>query len=611
MGKSKKEPKRRPKYGLFSCVGYLYRFMWKSDRRLLLYGLLVVPVMVTGAALNVYVPSWILSVMERSGEFGYAALVIAGLLLARFLAGLVNEILEIWSSSSEIYIVNHLNFEEFANHQRRDWYHQYLPEVQRLDERGGKATENHLSAGVHLPMEFSEISATILNFLLFGGVVSMLHPMIALLSAVFCVLTYVTGARERAVNYRQQDARNAADKRVRYFRELSGQYRFAKDIRLYRMQEFLHTMNQRDIKEFQRFVDLWERRSLSAACSGLFFVFLRDGLAYGFLIFRAVSGELSAAEFVLYFNAITALSDCMTEILNRWGRVAQASLEISDYREDLEIADRLNHGKGIPVPKGPFSIEFRNVSYRYPEGEKQILNQISFRIEAGEKIALVGLNGAGKTTLTMLMCGLLLPDEGEVLIDGHPLTEYNRDELYGLFGLVPQNYNLLPMSIARNVACTLTEEEVDRTKLWDCLTRAGLAEKIRSLPRKEETPLYREIYEDAVDLSGGEKQRLLLARMLYKNPPCMILDEPTAALDPIAESRMYLQYREIAANATSVFISHRLASTRFCDRIFLLDGADFVQEGTHDELMAVEGRYRELFVLQSRYYAEGGAEDGE
>ena len=195
----------------------------------------------------------------------------------------------------------------------------------------------------------------------------------------------------------------------------------------------------------------------------------------------------------------------------------------------------------------------------------------------------------------MLMCGLLLPDEGEVLIDGHPILKYNRDELYELFGLVPQNYNLLPMSIGRNIACTMTEEQIDRKKLWQCLETAGLADKIRSLPMKENTPLHREVYPEAVDFSGGEKQKLLLARLLYKNPPCMILDEPTAALDPIAESKMYEKYNEITENATSVFISHRLASTRFCDRIFLLDGANFAEEGTHDELMSpmyIAGRLR-------------------
>ena len=203
------------------------------------------------------------------------------------------------------------------------------------------------------------------------------------------------------------------------------------------------------------------------------------------------------------------------------------------------------------------------------------MEHISFKIEAGEKIALVGVNGAGKTTLTMLMCGLLVPDEGEVLLDGHSVLEYNRDEMYTLFGVVPQTYHLLPVSLARNIAAADRNEEIDWDRLNRCIEIAGLTEKITSLPDGAETPLDRTVNDNGIELSGGETQKLLLARLLYRDPLCIILDEPTAALDPIAEDRMYHQYNEIAAHATSVFISHRLASTRFCDRIYLLDGARF------------------------------------
>ena len=239
------------------------------------------------------------------------------------------------------------------------------------------------------------------------------------------------------------------------------------------------------------------------------------------------------------------------------------------------------------------------------------MEHISFKIEAGEKIALVGVNGAGKTTLTMLMCGLLVPDEGEVLLDGHSLLEYNRDEMYTLFGVVPQTYHLLPVSLARNIAAADRNEEIDWDRLNRCIEIAGLTEKITSLPDGAETPLDRTVNDNGIELSGGETQKLLLARLLYRDPLCIILDEPTAALDPIAEDRMYHRYNEIAAHATSVFISHRLASTRFCDRIYLLDGARFAEIGTHDELMAAHGKYRELFDVQSKYYREGVVEDGE
>lgn len=611
MEKPKKEPKRKPKYGLFSCVGYIYRYLWENERRLALHGPFTVVTLVIAAALALYTPSLILEALGSASEFSYVAMVIVGLLLAGFLAELANELVTIRNDTAEMYICFHLMYLFQSRKRSRDWYHQYSESVQKLDERANIAVQDNHAAGVHLPMNFALIVATITNFLLFGGVVSMLHPLIVVLLAAGCAITYAMTVWERKANYQQQDERNAADKRRRYIHGMAETFKYGKDIRLYRMQGYLHTVSGKLIDDSQRFVDIWERRSFLTAAVSFLVVLLRDGLAYGFLITKAVAGEVDAAQFVLYFSAITALSGYMNDILTNWSLVAEGALQISDFREDLEIQDKLNHGKGIPVSKGPFAIEFKNVCYKYPMGEKQILDHVSFKINAGEKIALVGLNGAGKTTLTMLMCGLLLPDEGEVLIDGHSVFEYNRDELYGLFGLVPQNFNLLPMSIGRNIACTMTEEEIDRKKLWKCLETAGLAEKISGLPMKENTPLQRDVFPDAADLSGGEKQKLLLARLLYKDPPCIILDEPTAALDPIAESRMYEKYNEITASSTSVFISHRLASTRFCDRIFLLDGANFAEEGTHDELMAAGKKYRELFDIQSKYYKEGGSEDEE
>ncbi len=278
---------------------------------------------------------------------------------------------------------------------------------------------------------------------------------------------------------------------------------------------------------------------------GFLIVLARDGAAYGFLIGKVAAGELTAASFVLYFSAITSMSGLMGRILWTINRVLDGALEVSDFREGLET-----DGKGIPVPKKAFSIEFRHVSFRYPKGEKKVLDDVSFTIKAGEKVALVGVNGAGKTTLTRLMCGLLLPDEGEILLDGHTLYEYNRDEMYTLFGLIPQSYSILPCSIAKNIACVGEDEEIDSKRLWKSIEQAGLAEKIAALPLGVNTH----------------------------------------------------QYGEITKETTSVFISHRLASTRFCDRIFLLDGANFAEVGTHEELMAAGGKYRELFDVQSKYY---------
>jgi ATP-binding cassette subfamily B protein len=227
-------------------------------------------------------------------------------------------------------------------------------------------------------------------------------------------------------------------------------------------------------------------------------------------------------------------------------------------------------------------------------------------LHPGEKLAVVGLNGAGKTTLIKLICGFLDPTEGRVLLDGKDIRGYNRRDYYTMFSAVFQTFSLLAGTIATNVAQDNLDIDMDRVK--ECTKKAGLHDKIESLKDGYETYLNRQVFEEAILLSGGETQRLMLARALYKDAPFIVLDEPTAALDPIAESEIYQKYNEMTSGKSSIYISHRLASTRFCDRIILIADGGISEEGTHTELMKRGGKYAELYEVQSKYYKEGGTE---
>ena len=262
--------------------------------------------------------------------------------------------------------------------------------------------------------------------------------------------------------------------------------------------------------------------------------------------------------------------------------------------------------EGKPLPQGlkDCEIVLDHVSYRYPGAEKDTISNLTFTLHPGEKVAIVGLNGAGKTTLVKLLCGFLDPTQGSVRLNGVDIRTYNRREYYHLFSAVFQEFSVLDTNVAVNVAQRV--DGIDRARVAECLEKAGLTQAVEALPKGMDTPVTRNVFEDGVELSGGQMQRLMLARALYRDAPVVVLDEPTAALDPLAEHDIYMKYNAMTQGKSSLFISHRLASTRFCDRILYLEHGRIAEEGTHQSLLDLGGGYSKLFEVQSRYYQKGG-----
>lgn len=334
--------------------------------------------------------------------------------------------------------------------------------------------------------------------------------------------------------------------------------------------------------------------------------FLRNGLAYAYLIYLVLQNGLDVPQFLLYFSAVGGFTTWIGGILGSMTRLYRQSLDLSIVREFLEYPEPFVFENGKPLPfsrNSPHEIRLENVSFRYPGANAYTLKNINLIIHNGEKLAIVGLNGAGKTTLVKVICGFFDPTEGRVLLDGQNIKQYNRQDYYALFSAVFQNFSLLAGTVATNVA--QTEEHQDVTRIKDCVEKAGLTDKIDSLDKGLQTYLNRRVYEDGSELSGGETQRLMLARALHKRAPFILLDEPTVALDPIAEADLYNKYNEMTMGCTSVYISHRLASTRFCDRILLIENRGIAEEGTHRELLNRGEKYAKLFEIQSKYYREG------
>ena len=333
-----------------------------------------------------------------------------------------------------------------------------------------------------------------------------------------------------------------------------------------------------------------------------------NALAFGLLAYMLAKGEISAAEFVFYIGLVSGFSRYFEEMLRQIMSFNNTSASISYMREFLETRDGWNRGEGVGAKKleqishAPVKLELRNVSFTYPGSETAALKNINMVIRPGEKIALIGLNGAGKTTLVKLMCGFYHPTEGEILLNDIPIQNFNREEYYSLVFVLFQDSTMLALTLDENLAGR-DPKEIDQRRLKSALELSGFDTVYEKTAGRGEALLVREINKNSVDFSGGEKQKMLFARTLYQDTPLVILDEPTAALDPESESEVFAGFDTMVGRKTAIYISHRLASCRFCQDILVFDGGKVVQRGRHEELESQEGLYKELWDAQAQYYA--------
>lgn len=604
--KKKKEKREKPKYNMWQNSAFMIALAWrKKEKKVLVLGFLTAALSVAGSLVSLFITPSILSAIETQQTLSVLLGTILGFL-----------ILSIFINSAKVYVERNwgygkitvrTNLISMLNNKLATTSYSNLQDNRfwKIVYKTENTLNSNAAAGEAIWWTLAHLLENLAGFAIYLMLLSAVSPALFLFITLISILGYFINKPISEYHYRHREEAGEIDTAFWNVRGCMETPDLAKDIRLFGMIPWMNEICRKTRDAYKAFSRREENVLIWGRITDLVLSFLRNGIVYAVLIVMVLEGELSVSSFLLYFSAAGGFSSWITGILSNLLTLHSQCLELSSVRECIEYPEPFLFEKGeslTPDPDRQYEIRLEDVSYRYPEAEADTLSHISLTLHPGEKLAIVGLNGAGKTTLVKLLCGFLDPTKGRVLLDGRDIREYNRRDYYKLFSAVFQDFTILPVTVSENVAQTAFD--VDQLKVKDCIAKAGLSEKIESLPEKYDTKLNREIYEDAAMLSGGETQRLMLARALYKNAPFVVLDEPTAALDPIAEADLYSKYHDMTHNRSSVYISHRLASTRFCDRVILIEEGKILEEGTHETLLARKQRYAELFEVQSRYYRE-------
>ena len=601
----------KPKYNLWQNSWYMVKLAWRYSKSVLAICIILAAATAGETVVQLLIAPGILQKLELRASLPQLLGAIAIFTGALILFAAAKEYFDLNKLFGRVTVRIKL-IEAIAEKMAQTSYENLLDTafLQRK-ERASSACDDNQSPAENIWLTWTNILANLLGFAVYLALLSSLSPLLILVVIATTAAGYFVSRKVNQFGYLHREEEAAYTAEMRYVKRTVTSRAFAKDIRIFGLKPWLMEVWQKSFRLYESFLRRREKHYFLTNLADFLLSLLRNGISYAYLLHLTLTEGLSASTFLLYFTAASGFTQWITGILEQFTQLSKESLEISVVREFLEWPECFQLTDGDPIPDavdGTYELQLEHVTYRYPGAAEDTIHDLSLTLHRGEKVALVGLNGAGKTTLVKLLCGFLDPTQGTVRLNGVDIRKLNRRAYYKLFSAVFQEFSLLEATVAENVAQQV--EGIDEEKVWQCLENAGLSDAVRALSQGLQTHLGRSIYDDGTELSGGQTQRLMLARALYRDGAVLVLDEPTAALDPITESEIYLKYSEMTQGKTSLFISHRLASTRFCDRIILLENGSIAEEGSHEALLQRGGSYAKLFSVQRRYYEEGGESHG-
>lgn len=588
---------------IYENTVYMIKNWFKWDKKSIAYFIIRIPALVIQPIITALIPKAMIDCINNHvsvGELAATVAVLSALVaLTTWLAPFMQELI---LGSARIIRMRYAVM-AFDKNLNADYVQIESLQGREMNQRAGDFYRSFYAGSADFFETLNMICVSVIGIITSAALIYKINFFIILLIIATCVVEAAVLRFLNSASIKMRDKENDITTKFNYFYAQSKNTAAGKDIRIYSLGDRFIAVMAQLVYEIDKLARIYTKTDFSVSGVRALLNLLRELVAYAYLTYLAATGKLSVSDFIFYFGIITGFSNWIVSLVYCISSLERCCNQCSRYREYVEGNSFEHQSTNNNTPSAVDSIEFKDISFAYPQSDKTVLNNISFKVSKGENIAIVGENGAGKTTLIKLLCGLYKTDKGEIIINSKTSSEFEKGEYFSLFSPVFQDYSFLPLTVAQNIAASL---DFDKEKVISSLKSAGIYDKIKSLPNGINTKMIKEINKDAEDFSGGEKQKLLLAKAVFKNAPVLILDEPTAALDPIAENELYLKYNELTKGKISFFISHRLSSTRFCDKIFFISDGKIAESGTHEELMAIKGKYYRMYQLQSYYYQQQG-----
>lgn len=574
------------------------------DKKSVLYFIIRIPAMVLQPIITAYIPKAMIDCINEGATVNRLIFVVALLsILVTLTTWLTPFLQELLNGSARIIRMRYAVM-AFQKNLNADYIQIESLKGREKNKRAMEFYRSYYSSSADFIETFNQLLVCFVGVITSLALIYKINIFMILIILVTCVAEFFLlkylNKKEKGV----KDSRSSIFVKLDYYYSLSKDLTAAKDIRMYGFNDYFVFSVAKLIQALENITSKYMHQSVTVSSTRALLNLVRELVAYAYLTYLVCNNRLSVSDFIFYFGIITGFSNWIMNAVYQYSNIERCCNDCAAFREFVESKEESKNKPNVDF-EDVESIEFKNVSFTYPSADKSTINNMSFKVSKGENIAIVGENGAGKTTAIKLLCGLYYPTEGDIFINGKSSRDFSSDSYFNLFSAVFQDYRFLPMTIAENICTT---SDYDKERLYSAFEKSGIMSKINTLDKRENTLMVSDVHKDAVDFSGGEKQKLLLSKAIYKNAPVLILDEPTAALDPIAENELYLKYNEMTDNKISFFISHRLSSTRFCDKILFFKNGTIAESGTHDELMAQKGAYYRMYQIQSYYYKEMGGD---